>query len=95
MGGIAPDDACPTPAVHTEWRGYARHDSPDGSSMVNLRSGEQLWQPPALDWDIEWDIAYSPNPEGAWYRVPGSHQRVHLDYITLDPSSNEIPLVLG
>jgi len=82
MGGIAPDDACPTPAVHTEWRGYARHDSPDGSSMVNLHSGEQLWQPPASDWDIEWDIAYSPNPEGAWYRVPGSHQRVHLDYIT-------------
>ena len=50
--------------------------------MANLRSGEQLWQPPASDWDIEWDIAYSPNPEGAWYRVPGSHQRVHLDYIT-------------
>jgi hypothetical protein len=82
MGGIAPGDACPPPAVLTEWRCYARHDSPGGSSMVNLRSGEQLWQTPALDWDIEWDIAYSSNPEGAWYHVPGSHQWVHLDYIT-------------
>jgi hypothetical protein len=50
--------------------------------MVNLCSGEQLWQPLAPDWDIEWNIVYSPNPEGAWYRVLGSHQWVHLDYIT-------------
>jgi hypothetical protein len=82
MGGIAPDDACLPPAVLTEWCCYARHDSPGGSSMVNLCSGEQLWQPPASDWDIEWDIASSPNPKGTWYRVPGSHQWVHLDYIT-------------
>jgi len=82
IGGIAPDDACPPPAVLTEWHCYACHDSPGGSYMANLRSGEQLWQPPASDWDIEWDIAYSPNPEGAWYRVPGSHRWVHLDYIT-------------
>ena len=73
MGGIAPDDACPPPAVLTEWCCYACHDSPGGSNMVNLCSGEQLWQPPASDWDVlEWDIAYSPNPEGTWYRVPGS-----------------------
>jgi hypothetical protein len=83
MGGIAPVDACPPPAVLTEWRCYACHDSLGGSNMVNLRSGEQLWQPPASDWDVlEWDIAYSPNPEGTWYRVPGSRQWVHLDYIT-------------
>jgi hypothetical protein len=51
--------------------------------MINLCSGEQLWQPPASDWDVlEWDIAYSPNPEGTWYRVPGSRQWVHLDYVT-------------
>ena len=49
--------------------------------MVNLCSGKQLRQPPASDWDIEWDIVYSPNPEGVWYRVPGSHQWVHVDYI--------------
>jgi hypothetical protein len=50
--------------------------------MVNLLSGERLWQPPASDWDSEWNIEYSRNPEGAWYRVPGSHRWVHLDYIT-------------
>jgi len=82
MGGIAPNNACPPPAVLTEWRCYARQDSPGGSSMVNLCSGKQLWHPPALDWDIEWDIAYSPNLEGTWYRVPESHRWVHLDYIT-------------
>jgi len=83
MGGIAPDDACPPPAVLTKWRCYACHDSPGGSNMVNLCSGEQLWQPPASDWDVlEWDIGYSPNPEGTWYRVPGSRRWVHLDYVT-------------
>ena len=83
MGGIAPNDACLPPAVLTEWRCYACHDSPGGSNMANLCSGEQLWQPPASDWDIlEWDIAYSPNPEGTWYRVPGSRRWVHLDYVT-------------
>ena len=51
--------------------------------MVNLRSGEQLWQPPASDWDVlEWDIEYTPNPKGTWYRVPGSRRWVHLDSIT-------------
>ena len=39
-------------------------------------------EPSWLDWDIEWDIAYFPNPEGTWYRVPGSHRWVHLDYVT-------------
>jgi hypothetical protein len=83
MGGVAPGDACPPPAVLTEWRCYACHDSIGGSNMVNLRSGEQLWQPPASDWDVlEWDIEYTPNPKGTWYRVPGSRRWVHLDYIT-------------
>jgi hypothetical protein len=83
MGGIAPDDACPPPAVLTEWRCYAHHESPGGSFIVNLCSGKQLWQPPASDWDVlEWDIEYSPNPEGTWYRVPGSRRWVHVDYIT-------------
>jgi hypothetical protein len=83
MGGIAPVDACPPPAVLTAWRCYACHDSIGGSNMVNLCSGEQLWQPPALDWDVlEWDIEYTPNPKGTWYRVPGSRRWVHLDYIT-------------
>jgi len=73
MGGIAPVDACPPPAVLTEWRCYACHDSIGGSNMVNLCSGEQLWQPPASDWDVlKWDIEYTPNPKGTWYRVPGS-----------------------
>ncbi len=59
------------------------YDSIGGSNMVNLRSGEQLWQPLASDWDVlEWDIEYTPNPKGTWYRVPGSRRCVHLDYIT-------------
>ena len=83
MEGITPVDACPPPAVLTEWRCYACHDSIGGSNMVNLRSGKQLWQPPASDWDVlEWDIEYTPNPKGTWYRVPGSRRWVHLDYIT-------------
>ena len=67
MGGIVLIDACPPPAVLTEWRCYACHDSIGGSNMVNLCSGEQLWQPPASDWDVlEWDIEYTPNPKGTW-----------------------------
>ena len=50
--------------------------------MVNLRSGERLWRPPDSVWDPEWDIAYKPNPEGTWYRVPGSRRWVLLDTIT-------------
>jgi len=34
------------------------------------------------DWDYDWDIESIPNPEGTWYRVPGSRRWVHLDYIT-------------
>ena len=83
MGGIAPVDACPPPAVLTEWRIYAGHNSPGGPNMVNLRSGEKLWPPPASVWDlIEWDIIYSPHPEGTWYRVPESRRWVHLDFVT-------------
>ena len=83
MGGIAPVDACPPPAVLTEWRIYAGHDSPGGPTMVNIRSGEKLWPPPASVWDlIEWDIVYSPRPKGTWYRVPESRRWVHLDFIT-------------
>ena len=50
--------------------------------MVNLRSGERLWQPPASDWDYEWDIEPIPNPEGTWYRVPSSRRWVQFDVIT-------------
>ncbi len=50
--------------------------------MVNLCSGKRLWQPPALNWDYEWDIEPIPNPEGTWYRVPGSHRWVQFDVIT-------------
>jgi hypothetical protein len=52
--------------------------------MVNLCSGERLWQPPALDWDYEsWDIApIPPTPKGTWYRVPGSRRWVQFDVIT-------------
>jgi len=50
--------------------------------MVNLRSGKRLWRPPDSDWDYEWDIELIPNPEGTWYRVPGSRRWVHLDSIT-------------
>ena len=42
MGGIAPADACPPPAILTEWRFYSSHEGSDGSFMVNLRSGERL-----------------------------------------------------
>jgi hypothetical protein len=81
MGGIAPVGACPPPAVLTDWRIYACHDSPGGPNMVNLRSGEKLWPPPASVWDlIEWDIVYSPHP--TWYRVPESRRWVHLDFRT-------------
>jgi hypothetical protein len=73
MGGIAPAGACPPPAILTDWRSYTSPEGLDGTFMVNLLSGERLWQPPASDWDSEWDIEYSRNPEGAWYRVPGSH----------------------
>jgi hypothetical protein len=80
MGGIAPADACPPPAILTEWRFYT---SPEGLDfMVNLHSGERLWQPPASDWDYEWDIEPIPNPDGTWYRVPGSRQWVQFDVIT-------------
>jgi hypothetical protein len=57
MGGIAPADACPPPAILTDWRFYTSPEGLDGTIMVNLLSGKRLWQPPALDWDIEWDIA--------------------------------------
>jgi len=96
MGGIAPVDACPPPAVLTEWRCYACHDSLGGSNMVNLRSGEQLWQPPASDWDVlEWDIEY-PKSQGylvtcPWIPPMGSLRLYHQ----LDPSPNEVHLVLG
>ena len=82
MGGIVPTDACLPPAILTDWRSYTSTEGLDGTFMVNLLSGERLWQPPASDWDSEWNIEYSRNPEGAWYRVPGSHRWVHLDYIT-------------
>jgi len=82
MGGIAPADACPPPAILTEWRFYTSPEGLDGSFMVNLRSGERLWQPPASDWGHEWDIKPIPTPEGTWYRVPGSRRWVQLDEIT-------------
>jgi hypothetical protein len=82
MGGIAPADACPPPAILTEWRLYTSPEGLDGSFMVNLRSGERLWQPPASDWDYEWDIEPIPNPEGTWYCVPGSRRWVQFDVIT-------------
>ena len=51
--------------------------------MVNLRSGEQLWQPPDSDRDYEWDILEPiPNPKKTWYRVPGSRRWVQFDVIT-------------
>ena len=83
MGGIAPVDARPPPAVLTEWRCFSCHNSPGGSNMINLRSGEKQWQPPASVWDdLEWDIIYSPHPKGSWYRVPASRRWVHLDFRT-------------
>ena len=82
MGGIAPADACPPPAILTDWRFYTSPEGLDGSFMVNLRSGERLWRPPDSDWDYEWDIESIPNPEGTWYRVPGSRRWVQFDVIT-------------
>ena len=84
MGGIAPADACPPPAILTNWRLYTSHEGFDGSFMVNICSGERFWQPPASDWDHEsWDIApIPPKPEGTWYRVPGSRRWVQFDVIT-------------
>ena len=82
MGGIASANACPPPAILTEWHLYTSPKGLDGSFMVNLCSGKRLWQPPASDWDYEWDIEPIPNPEGTWYRVPGSRQWVQFDVIT-------------
>ncbi len=82
MGGIAPADACPPPAILTKWRFYASHEGLDGSFMVNICSGKRLWQPPVLDWDLEWDIEPIPNPGGMWYCVPGFRQWIQLDCIT-------------
>jgi hypothetical protein len=64
--------------------------------MVNLRSGERLWQPPASDWDYEWDIEPIPNPEGTWYRDPGSQffSRSNL-YLAASESMTSIPLIMG
>jgi hypothetical protein len=50
MGGIAPADVCPLPAILTKWCFYASHKGSDGSFMVNICSGERFWQPPVLDW---------------------------------------------
>ncbi len=72
MGGITPADACLSPAILTQWLFYDSHEGLDGSFMLNICSGKWLWQPPVLDWDFEWDIEPFPNPEGTWYRVPGS-----------------------
>ena len=82
MGGIAPADACPPPAILTDWRFYTSPEGLDGTFMVNLRSGERLWQPPASDLGYDWNIEPIPNPEGTWYRVPGSRRWVQLDEIT-------------
>ena len=84
MGGVAPYDACPPPAILTDWCLYTSKEGLDGSFMVNLCSGERLWEPPALDWDYEsWDIAEPiQNPGGTWYQVPGSRRLVQLDVIT-------------
>ena len=96
MGGIAPADAFPPPAILTEWHLYTSPDGLDGSFMVNLRSGERLWQPPASDWDYEWDIEPIPNPEGTWYRDPGSQffSRSNL-YLAASESMTSIPLIMG
>jgi hypothetical protein len=40
MGGIAPADACPPPAILTKWHFYASHEGLDGSFMVNICSGK-------------------------------------------------------
>jgi len=83
MGGIAPADACLPLAILTDWRFYTSPEGLDGSFMVNLCSSKRLWQPPASDWDYaSWDITPIPNPEGTWYRVPGSRQWVQFDVIT-------------
>jgi hypothetical protein len=82
MGGIAPADACLPPAILTKWRFYASNEGSDGSFMVNICSGEWLWQPPVLDWDSEWDIVLIPNPGGMWYHVSGSPRWIQLDCIT-------------
>jgi hypothetical protein len=83
MGGIAPADACPPPAILTDWCFYTSPEGLDGTFMVNLLSGERLWQPPASDdWDYDWNIEPILNPEGTWYRVPGSHRWVQFDVIT-------------
>ena len=36
MGGIAPADACPPPAILTEWRLYTSHEGLNGSFMVKI-----------------------------------------------------------
>ena len=95
IGGIAPADACPPPAILTDWRFYTSPEVLDGYFMVNLRSGERLWQPPDSDWDYEWNIEPIPNPDGTWYRVPGSRRWVQFDVITSWIPSNGKPLVLG
>ena len=82
MGGIAPADACPPSATLAEWRLYTSHKGLDGSFLVNLCSGERLWQPPASDWNYEWDIEPTLNPEGTWYGVPGSRRWVQFVIIT-------------
>ena len=96
MGGIAPADACPPPAILTKWRIYTSPEGLDGPFMVNLCSGKRLWQPPASDWDYEWDIEPIPNPEGTWYRDPGSQffSRSNL-YLAASESMTSIPLIMG
>jgi hypothetical protein len=63
MGGIAPNDACPPPAILAEWRCYSSYKLGSGGSfMVNIQSGKRLWQPPASDWDrLAWEIGYFSN----------------------------------
>lgn len=82
MRGKAPTDACPPPAILTDWRFYTIPKGLDGTFMVNLCSGERLWQPPASVMNCDCNIDPIPNPEGTWYCVPGSRQWVQQHHFT-------------
>jgi hypothetical protein len=72
MGGIVPADACPPPAILTDWRFYTSPEGLDGTFMVNLCSGKRLWHHRLRIWVMIGILSQSqiPRAHGTVSQVP-------------------------